>query len=91
MKYSSKRLIDGYFNDVWNSVCSMRKPVLSAAYHVRMIFMPPNGRTAMAPALAAPRAAPMLQLHQFLVISLTNSSTASWSVSQSPPETVSLK
>ena len=42
-------LIDGYFSEVWKSVCSMWKPVLSAAYHVRSIFMPPNGRTATLP------------------------------------------
>ncbi len=45
----------------------MWKPVLSAAYHVRSTFMPPNGRTATrAVWLAAPRAAPVLQLHQLL-------------------------
>ena len=38
-----------YFSEVWNSVWSMWKPVLSAANHVRIFFMPPNGRTAMRP------------------------------------------
>src|SRR6185369_15110983 len=48
-KYSSKRLIDGYLIDVWNSVCSMWKPVLSAANQVRSIFMPPKARTLARP------------------------------------------
>ena len=34
-----------YFIDVWNSVCSMWKPDLSAANQVRSIFMPPKART----------------------------------------------
>ena len=38
-----------YFSEVWKSVCSMWKPVLSAANHVRWFFMPPKGRTATRP------------------------------------------
>ena len=38
-----------YLSEVWKSVCSMWKPVLSAANHVRIFFMPPNGRTATRP------------------------------------------
>ena len=36
-------------SEVWKSVCRMWKPDLSAANQVRMIFMPPNGRTATEP------------------------------------------
>ena len=70
----------------------MWKPVLSAAYHVRMIFMPPNGRTATLPVSSRLHGQPQCSSWvSSFGISLTNSSTASWSVSQSPPETVSLK
>ncbi len=91
-KCSSKRLIDGYLIEVWNSVCSMWKPVLSAANHVRSIFMPPKART-----LAWPSA---LRLHgqpQCSICTIsswawpTKNSTTSCSHSQSPPATVSWK
>src|SRR6266566_3297873 len=38
-----------YLSDVWKRVCSMWKPVLSAANQVRSCVMPPNGRTATCP------------------------------------------
>ena len=41
-----------YFSDVWNSVWSMWKPVLSVAYHVRLVLMPPNARTATRPSFS---------------------------------------
>ena len=44
--HSSYRVIDGYFSEVWKSVCSRWNPVLSAANQVRIFFIPPNGRTA---------------------------------------------
>ena len=47
--HSSYRVTLSYFSDVWNSVCSMWKPVLSAANQVRIFFMPPKARTAMCP------------------------------------------
>ncbi len=48
-RYSSKRWIEGNWSEVWNSVCRMWKPDLSAANQVRLIFMPPKGRTATEP------------------------------------------
>ena len=39
----------GYLSEVWNSVCSRWKPVLSAANQVRFFFIPPNARTATWP------------------------------------------
>ena len=56
-----------YLSEVWNSVWSMWKPVLSAANHVRIFFMPPNGPHGDVPVgLAAPGTAPVLQAQQLL-------------------------
>ena len=38
-----------YCIDVWNSVCSMWKPILSVAYHVRLVVMPPKARVETLP------------------------------------------
>ena len=63
--HSSYRASLEYFSEVWNSACSMWKPVLSAANQVRMFFMPPNARTATRPfGLPAPGAAPVLELEE---------------------------
>ena len=48
-KCSSSRTMLSYFIDVWNSVCSMWKPILSVAYHVRLVVMPPKARVATVP------------------------------------------
>ena len=65
---SSKRWIDGYRVEVWNSVCSMWKPVRSAANQVRSVCMPPKARTFDAAVRrTAPGAAPLLHLHELLV------------------------
>ena len=47
--HSSYRVTASYFREVWNSACSMWKPVLSAANQVRIFFMPPKARTATRP------------------------------------------
>ena len=91
-KYSSKRRIDEYFSEVWNSVCSMWKPVLSAANQVRSIFMPPKARTFTRPSSLRLHGQP--QCSSCTISSVqraTKSSTTSCSHSQSPPATVSLK
>ncbi len=79
-----------YFSDVWNSVWSRWNPVLSAANHVRICFMPPNGRTATWPSASRLHGQPQCSSRSSSSgASLTNASTASWSHSQSPPEIVS--
>ena len=76
--------------EVWKSVCSMWKPVLSAANHVRIFFMPPNGRTATRPSFSRLQGQPQCSRRiSSSGASFTNASTASWSQSQSPPEIVS--
>ena len=61
----------------------MWKPVLSAANHVRSIFIPPKGRTATCPFGSRLQGQPQCSI---LIISrgasFTNSSTASWSANQ---------
>ncbi len=70
----------------------MWKPVLSAAYQVRSIFMPPNGRTAGSPSASRLHGQPQCSSSRSTPgASPTNRSTASWSQSQSPPLTVSRK
>src|SRR6266550_2971976 len=79
-----------YLSEVWKRVCSMWKPVLSAANQVRICFMPPNGRTATCPSGSRLQGQPQCSsLSSSRGASATNASTASWSHSQSPPETVS--
>jgi hypothetical protein len=91
-KCSSKRLMPGYLIEVWNSVCSMWKPVLSAANHVRSIFMPPNARTFTRPSLLRLQGQPQCSICTSSRSAWpTKNSTTSWSHSQSPPLTVSLK
>ena len=69
---------------------SMWKPVLSAANHVRIFFIPPNGRTAMRPSGSRLHGQPQCSRRSSSSgASLTKASTASWSHSQSPPEMVS--
>jgi hypothetical protein len=88
--HSSYRVTGGYFSEVWNSVCSMWKPVLSAANQVRCFFMPPNGRTAMWPSGVRLHGQPQCSsCSSCCGASCTNASTASWSASQSLPEMVS--
>ena len=80
----------GYFSEVWNSVCSRWKPVLSAANQVRFFFMPPNARTATCPSGSRLHGQPQCSSRSSSRgASATNASTASWSQSQSPPEIVS--
>ena len=68
----------------------MWKPVLSAANHVRMFFIPPKGRTAMRPSGSRLHGQPQCSMRSSSRgASCTNISTASWSQSQSPPEIVS--
>ena len=79
-----------YLSVVWKSECSMWKPVLSAANHVRSIFMPPKGRTATVPSGLRLHGQP--QCSSWIISSgarFTKYSTASWSASQSAPLTVS--
>src|SRR4029453_7904769 len=86
--HSSYRVMLGYFSEVWNSVCSRWKPVLSAANQVRLFFMPPNARTATCPSGSRLHGQPQCSsLSSSRGASTTNASTASWSQSQSPPET----
>ena len=88
--HSSNRLTALYLSDVWNKACSMWKPVLSAANHVRFIFIPPNGRTATLPSGSRLHGQPQCSIcSNSRGASSTNASTASWSLSQSPPDTVS--
>src|SRR5215470_4305121 len=91
-KNSSKRVMPGYLCEVWKSVCKMWKPVLSAANQVRCTFMPPKKRTLMWPSSLRLQGQP--QCSSCTISSAqcaTKYSTASWSHSQSPPETVSSK
>ena len=79
-------------SDVWNSVCSMWKPVLSAANQVRCTFMPPKKRTLMRPSSCRLQGQPQCSSCTISCVQFaTKKSTASWSHSQSPPETVSSK
>ena len=79
-----------YFRVVWNNVWSRWKPVLSAANHVRSIFIPPKGRTAMWPSGSRFQGQPQCSSRSISSgASRTKASTASWSLSQSPPEMVS--
>ncbi len=56
-----------YFMLVWNNVCSMWKPVLSAANHVRALLHPAESAHRNMPiGLAVPRTTPVLQLQQLL-------------------------
>ena len=65
--HSSYRTTLGYLREVWNSVWSMWKPVLSAANHVRIFFMPPNGRTAIRPSASRLHGtAPVLEAEELL-------------------------
>ena len=77
-------------SEVWKSVWSMWKPVLSAAYQVRRMRMPPKGRTATLPSSLRLQGQPQCSSWiSSLGASLTKSSTASWSASQSEPLMVS--
>ena len=76
--------------EVWNSAWSMWKPVLSAAYQVRRMRMPPKGRTATEPSGSRLHGQPQCSSCTISRgASLTKSSTASWSASQSAPLIVS--
>jgi hypothetical protein len=88
--HSSYRFIAAYFSEVWNNACSMWKPVLSAANQVRIRFMPPNARTATRPSGCRLHGHPQCSsCSSSRGASCTNASMASWSPSQSLPETVS--
>src|SRR5271165_2026940 len=68
----------------------MWKPVLSAANHVRRFFIPPKARTAMCPSGSRFHGHPhRSNCNNSWGASLTKASTASWSLSQSPPDIVS--
>ena len=70
----------------------MWKPDLSAANQVRCFFMPPKGRTATDPFGSRLQGQPQCSSWiSSLGASSTRYWTASWSLSQSPPPTVSLK
>ena len=87
---SSYRLTSLYFSEVWNSACSMWKPVLSAANQVRIFFMPPNARTATRPSGRRLHGQPQCSsCRSSSGASRTKASMASWSPSQSLPDTVS--
>ena len=91
-KYSSYRLMDGNCKDVWNSVCKIWKPLLSAAYQVRFFFIPPNGRTATEPSSSRDQGQPQCSRRvNSMGACSTKCSTTSWSHNQSPPPTVSSK
>ena len=91
-KCSSKRRIDGNWIEVWNSVCSMWKPVLSAANQVRSIFMPPKARTLAWPSAVRLQGQPQCSICTISSCACaTKYSTTSCSHSQSPPATVSWK
>ena len=88
--HSSYRTTSSYFSDVWNSACSMWKPVLSAAYQVRIFFMPPKARTATCPSGCRLQGQPQCSSRSSSRgASWTKASIASWSPSQSLPEMVS--
>ena len=88
--HSSYRFIAEYFKEVWNNECSMWKPVLSAANQVRIRFMPPKARTATRPSGCRLHGHPQCSsCSSSRGASCTNASMASWSPSQSLPETVS--
>jgi hypothetical protein len=88
--HSSYRAISPYFSEVWNSACSMWNPVLSAANHVRLFFMPPNARTATRPSGWRLQGHPQCSSwRSSRGASWTNASIESWSPSQSLPEMVS--
>ena len=88
--HSSYRVTARYFSEVWNSACSMWKPVLSAANQVRIFFMPPNARTAMRPSGCRLHGQPQCSsCSSSRGASSTKASMASWSPSQSLPEMVS--
>ena len=87
---SSYRVTSLYFSEVWNSVCSMWKPVLSAANQVRFFFMPPKARTAIRPSGCRLHGQPQCSsCSSSRGACLTKYSMASWSPSQSLPEMVS--
>src|SRR6266540_1734673 len=88
--HSSYRVTLSYLSVVWNRVCSMWKPVLSAANQVRFFFMPPKARTATRPSGSRLHGQPQCSSRSSSRgASLMNASTASWSASQSEPDTVS--
>ena len=67
-----------YLSEVWNRVWSMWKPVLSAAYQVRIFFIPPKGRTATRPSGVRLQGQPQCSRRKSSSgASLTNASTAS--------------
>ena len=79
-----------YESAVWNSVCSRWNPVRSAANQVRFFFIPPNARTAIRPSGCRLHGQPQCSSRSSSAgASATNASTASWSHSQSLPDTVS--
>src|SRR5450759_1682235 len=91
-KYSSKRLIEGYLIEVWNKVCRIWKPLVSAANQVRSTFMPPKARVLMCPSGLRLQGQPQCSsCTNSSVQCATKYSTTSWSHNQSPPDTVSLK
>ena len=79
-KASSWRVICGYLSDVWKTVCSMWKPDLSAAKHVRHVVMPPNGRTEILPSGSRLQGQPQCSIWMISTgASRTKASTTSWS------------
>ena len=88
--HSSYLRTAGYFSEVWNSACSMWKPVLSEANQVRIFFMPPNARTATWPSGCRLHGQPQCSSwSSSRGASSMKASMASWSPSQSLPEIVS--
>ena len=70
----------------------MWKPLLSAANQVRCTFMPPKKRTLMSPSSLRLHGQPQCSSCTISSVQCsTKYCTASWSHSQSPPETVSSK
>src|SRR3989304_2467393 len=62
--HSSYRRMDENCSEVWKSVCSRWKPVLSAANQVRSFCIPPKGRTATLPSGSAPPGPPPVLYRQ---------------------------
>src|SRR3990172_5746990 len=82
--------MDENCSEVWKSVCSRWKPVLSAANQVRSFCIPPKGRTATLPSGSRLQGQPQCSnCSSSAGAARTKSSTGSGSASQSEPLIVS--
>ena len=79
-KDSSSRSILSYLSEVWKSVWSMWKPVLSAAKQVRQVVMPPKGRALILPSGSRLQGQPQCSSWMSSIgASRTKVSTTNWS------------